>query len=72
MRGGQYRHRMDICWYWSLEREEEYISNDENPNEQSLSQILYPDVNGLYTHIMANCKLPYKLIKYQDIEHCED
>ena len=31
---------------------------------QSLSQIMYFDVNGLYAHIMANCKLPYKLVEH--------
>lgn len=36
------------------EKEEEYISNDEEPKRRSLSQILYLDVNGLYAHIMAN------------------
>ena len=44
------------------ENEEEYISNDEKPKKKSLSQILYLDVNGLYAHIMANCRLPYKLV----------
>ena len=37
-------------------------SNDEKAKKKSLSQILYLDVNGLYAHIMANCKLPYKLV----------
>ena len=45
-----------------LEREEEYIRDDEKPKKTSLSQILYLDVNGLYAHVMANCKLPYKLV----------
>ena len=30
-----------------------------------LNQIMYFDVNGLYAHIMANCKLPYKLIEHR-------
>ena len=51
------------------ENEEECISNDEKSKRKSLSQILYLDVNGLYAHIMANCKLPYKLICYQDVEN---
>jgi len=41
---------------------EENISNDDKPKRRSLSQILYLDVNGLYTHIMANMKLPYKFV----------
>lgn len=44
------------------EKEEECISNNEKPKRKSLSQILYLDVNGLYAHIMANCKLPYKIV----------
>ena len=44
------------------ENEEECICNDGKPKKKSLSQILYLDVNGLYAHIMANCKLPYKLV----------
>ena len=34
-------------------------------NNQSSSQIMYFDVNGLYAHIMANCKLPYKLVEHK-------
>ena len=32
---------------------------------------MYFDVNGLYAHIMANCKLPYKLIEHktEDFPH---
>ena len=26
---------------------------------------MYFDVNGLYAHIMANCKLPYKLVEHK-------
>ena len=26
---------------------------------------MYFDVNGLYAHIMANCKLPYKLVEHR-------
>ena len=37
---------------------------ENNLNPQSLSQIMYFDVNGLYAHIMANCKLPYKLVEH--------
>ena len=33
---------------------------DERTGE-SLNQIMYFDVNGLYAHIMANCKLPINL-----------
>jgi hypothetical protein len=43
---------------------EESISQDPVPSKRSTSQILYLDVNGLYGHIMANFKLPYKLIKH--------
>ena len=37
---------------------------DERTGE-ALNQIIYFDVNGLYAHIMANCKLPYKLIEHK-------
>ena len=33
-----------------------------NLRKKPLSQLLYLDVNGLYAHIMANCKLLYKLV----------
>ena len=38
---------------------------------EALNQIMYFDVNGLYAHIMANCKLPYKLIEHktEDFPH---
>ena len=44
------------------EKKNVLVSNDEKPKKRSLSQIMYLDVNGLYAHIMANCKLPYRLV----------
>ena len=41
-----------------------YAKRKYNASGQSLSQIAYFDVNGLYAHIMANCKLPYKLVEH--------
>ena len=41
-----------------------YAKRKYNTSGQSLSQIMYFDVNGLYVHIMANYKLPYKLVEH--------
>ena len=41
-----------------------YVKRKYN-EEESLNQIMYFDVNGLYAHIMTNCKLPYKLIEHK-------
>ena len=40
-----------------------------NQRSDHCLRYMYLDVNGLYAHIMANCKLPYKLICYQDVEN---
>ena len=33
--------------------------------EFTFQTIMYFDVNGLYAHIMANCKLPYNLVEHK-------
>ena len=41
-----------------------YAKKRDATKGQDATQILYLDVNGLYAHIMANMKLPYKLVDY--------
>ena len=44
--------------------------NTAGEKTSSFSQIMYFDVNGLYAHIMANCKLPYKLVEHNVYGEC--
>ena len=61
-----------ICQVSQRYAKRKYEEDKNNPSKrEALNQIMYFDVNGLYAHIMANCKLPFKLIEHktEDLPH---